>query len=87
MAGCWQKLDAFEPGELKDTAGAGDWCTAGIIFQLAKSGVAGLEKTTAGELKHALTYGQALAAWNCRFEGPRGGMYLRDREQFQNDID
>ncbi len=35
----------------------------------------------------ALRYGQALAAWNCGFEGARGGMYAVEREIFKIQIE
>ena len=38
-------------------------------------------------LSKALRYGQALAAWNCAFEGARGGMYLVEPREFQNQIE
>ena len=38
------------------------------------------------ELTQALHYGQALAAWNCGFEGARGGMYASTRNAFQKQI-
>lgn len=34
----------------------------------------------------SLKYGQALAAWNCAFEGARGGMYRVSESTFQKDI-
>jgi fructokinase len=33
-----------------------------------------------------LKYGQALAAWNCGFEGARGGMYRVSESTFKKDI-
>ena len=37
-------------------------------------------------VRKALRYGQALAAWNCAFEGARGGMYAVDRNAFDRQI-
>jgi len=82
----WRELDAFPVTQFKDSSGAGDWCTAGVIHALCQRGLSGLREATHGQLIEALSFGQALAAWNCRFEGARGGMYLRNREDFQSEI-
>lgn len=78
----WTELKAFPVDNLRDTAGAGDWCTAGLLSRVAKKGLNGFLKTADSDLREALRYGQALAAWNCGFEGPRGGMYAVDRRSF-----
>jgi fructokinase len=76
----WRRSGALAAGEVKDTAGAGDWCTAGIIHRLLAGGVPALAKATAPQLHHAIRYGQALAAWTCGFEGASGGCTAwRDR--------
>lgn len=78
----WQRLDSYKVRQVKDTAGAGDWCTAGIVHQLGQGGFKRFQKTTTAELQDALRFGQALAAWNCGFEGARGGMYEVEQERF-----
>jgi len=30
------------------------------------------------DIRKAVRFGQAMAAWNCKFEGVRGGMYSFD---------
>lgn len=82
----WQRLGAFEPLRLKDTSGAGDWCTAGIIHRLGQNGSAGFNRITPKQLNDALCFGQALAAWNCGYEGARGGMYSTDKRALQKQI-
>lgn len=79
----WQQLDASQVGRVTDAAGAGDWCTAGIIHKLGRGGFDQFRKTTKRFLVEALTYGQAGAAWNCKFEGARGGMEHLKRNAFQ----
>ncbi|MBI4446315.1 MAG: carbohydrate kinase [Acidobacteria bacterium] len=79
----WERLEAFEVIELRDAAGAGDWCTAGIIHRLGQRGLGGLMKASHFQLADALRFGQALAAWNCRYSGARGGMYAVEKEKFQ----
>src|SRR6185436_1705608 len=57
-----------------DTAGAGDWCTAGIISTLFSKN-ASVENLRETNILSALRFGQALSAINCTFEGARGSMY------------
>ena len=82
----WERLDAYAVDHVQDAAGAGDWCTAGIIHGLGQQGLQGLQHVTSVQLLDALCFGQALAAWNCGFEGARGGMYGVDKEAFRCDI-
>lgn len=77
----WQSVMAFPVTDFRDAAGSGDWCTAGIVDRLARGGVSGLMKATSEELSSAFAFGQALAAWNCAFEGARGGMYRVSKTQ------
>src|SRR5262249_22017918 len=70
----WHHLPAFGVAAVRDAAGSGDWCTAGFIHAVARTGRAGLEAISADDLREALRFGQALAAWDCAFEGARGGM-------------
>ena len=83
----WVTMKAFSQSTVKDTAGAGDWCTAGLLDRLARGGLLELLKTTRSRLKDAVRYGQALAAWNCRFEGARGGMYELSRAGFIQEVE
>jgi sugar/nucleoside kinase (ribokinase family) len=80
----WHRSDALAAEDVKDTAGAGDWCTAGIIHILLAGGATALAGATAPQLRHAIRYGQALAAWTCGFEGARGGMYCVERSMFES---
>lgn len=78
----WAHLSSVPARILRDACGAGDWCSAGIIARLGAAGLDGLFATDEGDLADALRYGQALAAWNCGFEGARGGMYRVKRSSF-----
>jgi fructokinase len=84
--GGWRNVDAFRLDSVTDAAGAGDWCTAGLIDKLARGGADGLREVTSGQLVDALRFGQALAAWNCGYEGARGGMYQVDFPAFQRQV-
>lgn len=78
----WNRVAAFQNSPILDTAGAGDWCTAGIINRLAPAGVHGLMNCSTDLVVTALTVGQAMAAWACQFHGARGGMYKVSKEDF-----
>ena len=80
----WMHLNAIPAQRLADTCGAGDWCTAGLIAKAAPGGKEGFRGAGARRVRAALRYGQALAAWNCGFEGARGGMYAVSQEEFKN---
>ena len=82
----WCHLPAVHAPRLADTCGAGDWCTAGLIARSAAGGKEGLRRGGAAQIRDALRYGQVLAAWNCSFEGARGGMYAVTRRVFEEHI-
>jgi fructokinase len=71
----WAEVEAFSIRRTIDTSGAGDWCTAGILHSICQYGVDGLRHCTDDNILEAVRVGQAMAAWNCQFEGARGGMY------------
>jgi len=84
--GEWHYLAAFDVKGFRDAAGAGDWCTAGIIHMLGTIGSAGLKTASEKIIKKAIEVGQAMAALNCCFQGPRGGMYVLEPDDFQKMI-
>ncbi|HUU26506.1 MAG TPA: PfkB family carbohydrate kinase [archaeon] len=82
----WKFLPAFRVANLKDAAGAGDWCTAGVVDMLIKEGTTPLKRVSKTEIVDALRYGQALSALNCSFEGARGSMYGLEKNQFGDEV-
>jgi sugar/nucleoside kinase (ribokinase family) len=82
----WLQLPGVATSSVLDTCGAGDWCTAGILAKIGRNGRDGLRSIGAAGVKKALEYGQALAAWNCGFEGARGGMYQVTKKVFENQV-
>ena len=82
----WMHLKALPSPRHADACGSGDWCTAGLIAKAAVGGQEGLRHAGARGIRNALRYGQALAAWNCGFEGARGGMYAVSRDAFKDQI-
>jgi len=85
--GKWVDSKALLIHELRDTAGAGDWCTAGVLSKIANHGFREFSALSDQQLADAIRYGQALASWCCRFEGARGGMYAVTKQQFTVQVD
>jgi hypothetical protein len=83
----WVESKALPVEDVKDTAGSGDWCTAGLLSKVAARGYAHFSAATDECMAEAIKFGQALAAWNCRFEGARGGMYAVSRQEFHAQVD
>lgn len=85
--GTWVESKAMPIDDLKDAAGSGDWCTAGLLSKVAAKGFAGFSDASDEQIAEAIRFGQALAAWNCQFEGARGGMYAISRRDFHAQIE
>ncbi len=83
----WHTIPGFDLGEIQDAAGAGDWCTAGIIHLLAAGGQQQLFKSGVKRLHRALQFGSALGAMNCFYDGARGLMYHYIREKLLLDVE
>ena len=71
----WQYMPSYIVSNVIDEAGAGDWCTAGIVFSLGQHGAASFWRTRSSGIERALQLGQALAATSCEFPSARGAMY------------
>ncbi len=80
----WRTLSAYPVSKFKDTAGAGDWCSAGIIHVLGRKGRLAFQNLKEEKILSALNFGQALAALNCYFEGARGSMYNLTKLNFKH---
>jgi hypothetical protein len=73
--GPWRHLGIVNRTGVIDTSGAGDWLTAGLLSKVGNEGIKTFSRLLEGNIIEALKHGQALAAWNCGFEGARGAMY------------
>lgn len=82
----WVRCEPYQLDRSIDTAGAGDWCTAGIINVLGRHGSKAFRQIGLSKLQEAVSFGQALAAWNCGFLGARGGMYSVSKEECQKTV-
>ena len=71
----WKKVPSYKFEDIKDSAGAGDWCTAGIINEIGYNGLTSFDSSTENQIIDALKVGQALGGINCTFDGARGIMY------------
>lgn len=83
----WNNMKAFPAHNIADTCGSGDWCTAGIISMICTHGISYLENLLYEDLAKTFKYSQILAAWNCGFEGARGGMYSIPPNKFSKIIE
>lgn len=79
----WTPVPAFSLEATVDTAGAGDWCTAGIIDQLLAQHPSGFAGFSPAEVELAIGIGQAYGAINCCFAGARGAMYNLSSKDFK----
>jgi len=80
----WQKLPAFHVPNPTDSAGAGDWCTTGIIHSIGQNGADGFLRASGSSIKNALIFGEALAALKCMYKGARGIMYRLTKEELKS---
>lgn len=76
-----EEMPAVPAPQLRDTAGSGDWCSAGFAHALFsdRDRLPNLARCQNAVIR-ALRWGQALAALNCSYEGARGLMYAMPRE-------
>lgn len=70
----WSALPAYPAAQFVDAAGAGDCCSAGLIWSLVLSRREHAWALAQSNLRTALRFGQALASMNCAFVGARGLM-------------
>ena len=85
----WKQMNSYPINNIRDTAGAGDWCSAGIIHSIGHEGRDFFNSIKSSDLERALGFGQIIAALNCQFDGARGIMYNIKEKEFTdivNDI-
>lgn len=76
----WLHSEPIKIDGLIDSAGAGDWCSAGIIETLSKK-QKNIDNLNTDEILDCLNYGQKLGAINCLYIGARGLMDYTDKEE------
>jgi fructokinase len=82
----WHAQTAFKVRTLRDAAGAGDWCTAGFLYQLDWKRDREFAELKEEELNPSLMFGQALAALNCQHVGARGATIDVDSTSMLNSV-
>ncbi len=75
----WEFMPSFTVNKVRDAAGAGDWCSAGLIYCLAERSGKYQGRLTKRSIKKALAFGQAFSSISCQYAGARGAMYHLDR--------
>lgn len=73
--GKWKHVSTFDLLKIVDSAGAGDWTTAGIIKSLIENNITTVNQIDPNKFEDFLIYGQALGALSCLYKGARGLMY------------
>ena len=68
--GEWQVLPAVAQSCIRDTAGAGDWLTAGLIVSLLPY----TDAIAIDSIRASIEYGQRLSAISLAFDGPNGAL-------------
>ena len=68
--GALHKLPAAPQSNIRDTAGAGDWLTAGLVTTLMEQ----LDVLDMGRISESINYGQKLSAISLAFDGPSGAL-------------
>ncbi len=84
--GEWRTLPAYIVESCVDSTGCGDWCSAGIISKLCRNGRAHFLKLDETAIVAGISYGQALAAVNCQYQGARGPMYHSTARKITADV-
>lgn len=82
--GSWLQLPSVQSDVLRDAAGSGDWCTAGLIDAMVATGIGVGELSSHADVFTALRRGQSMAALNCAYEGARGLMYAMSRDDLES---
>ena len=75
----WKHQEPYLVESPVDQAGAGDWCSAGLISRLLAT--TSSERWRERTVERALAFGQSLAAASILFEGPRGYLEKSSRQE------
>lgn len=76
----WSHSESIKIDRFINSAGAGDWCSAGIIETLSEIPKY-LDNLNNEEILDCLNYGQKLGAINCLYSGTRGLMEYMDKKE------
>jgi fructokinase len=76
----WKHIPSFNLDSIIDSAGAGDWTTAGVIKGLIENNINSINEINIETTESILKYAQTLGAFSCLFKGARGLMYQVDND-------
>lgn len=79
----WIPLKALQAPDIVDTSGAGDWCTAGLLFRLINKFPQKQKWLIKNDVIEAVQFGQALATISCKFVGAQGLIYSDSQEELE----
>lgn len=82
----WIHMGVQHAPSFVDAAGAGDWCTAGLLYSLIGKYEHPRRYLVKEDVKAALHYGQALAAISCGFVGAQGLIYADVGEDIEQSL-
>ncbi|WP_010681010.1 PfkB family carbohydrate kinase [Acetivibrio cellulolyticus] len=74
----WERVPAYPIDEFRDASGAGDWCSAGIIYHLLETYKDTTEQLAYEDIYDAIDNAQKLSAASCSSEGAQGLIYDGD---------
>lgn len=80
----WVEMKAVKIGQVLDSSGAGDWCSAGMLHVLGREGTKEFLMSATSKVQEALSFGQLIAGLNCCFIGARGLMYQVKRSELHH---
>lgn len=83
----WKSIPSFQVEDVLDSAGAGDWCTSGIINEFGAEGSSSFYNLKDAQIDNALRIGQAFGAINCMYDGARGVMYNMNFDSFIKSVE
>ncbi|GAA4149434.1 hypothetical protein GCM10022217_01320 [Chryseobacterium ginsenosidimutans] len=78
----WKHLSSFNLVNIIDSAGAGDWTTAGLIKGLMENNINSINDISIDGIEEILKYAQSFGALSCLFKGARGIMYQLEKASF-----
>ncbi|HVJ50264.1 PfkB family carbohydrate kinase [Desulfitobacterium sp.] len=82
----WKHLDVQPVPHFVDSCGAGDWCTAGMLYSLVHKYPNFTTYLTHQDVVASLQYGQALSAISCCFLGAQGLIYSDVNEEMEKKL-
>lgn len=82
----WRHLDVQPVPHFVDSCGAGDWCTAGMLYNLVYKYPNSTMHLTYEDVMASLQYGQALAAISCCYLGAQGLIYSEVNEEREKEL-